>query len=61
MKKVYEVVKRLSQYELIGKDYLGRERRIQSNVNVNIGDTVITSNGIVIGLTKKETQQIFGV
>jgi hypothetical protein len=61
MKKVYTVVRKLSQFDILVEDSLMRQRVLQTDKTLNPGDSILTVNGVVIGVTKKEVVQVFNV
>ena len=61
MKKVYTVVRKLSQFDILVEDSLGRQQILQTDKALNPSDSILTVNGVVIGVTKKEVVQVFNV
>jgi len=61
MKKVYTVVRKLSQFDILVEDSLMRQQVLQTDKALNPGDAILTVNGVVIGVTKKEVVQVFNV
>jgi len=61
MKRIYTVVRKLSQFDILAEDSLGRQKVLQTDKTLNPGDSILTVNGVVIGVTKKEVVQVFNV
>lgn len=61
MKRIYTVVRRLSQFDILVEDSLGRQKVLQTNKTLSSGDSILTVNGVVIDVTKKEVVQVFNV
>jgi len=61
MKRIYTVVRKLSQFDILAEDSLGRQQILQTDKALNPGDAILTVNGVVIGVTKKEVVQVFNV
>lgn len=61
MKAIYTVMRKVAPLEVVVRDALGRERNIHTNRNLNVGDTVLVVNGIVVDLVNKPNTQVFEV
>ena len=61
MIKTYTVTKIISQSTILAQDVLGRAKILQTDKKFNVGDPIRVTNDVVIGLTKRESIQIFNV
>jgi hypothetical protein len=61
MRQTLKITKKVSNLQYIGKDSGGKLFRIDSTVQVRVGQTVRTSNGRVTGVVRSEVMTIYNV
>lgn len=61
MKLILEIIQVIANNKYIGKDKSGVQHFIDTDIALKIGQSVLTKNGIVIGIVQTEQQDVYEV